>query len=150
MAKRKSMLSIDFNNFSDYGERLDKLGANLQKVFTDVMEETAKKVQEDTKEAVEKSNLPAKGDYSRGDTERSIVQDPKVQWSGSIGELPLGFDKTKPGVGTWLITGTPRMRPDIALQEIYGQKKYENRLNRDIRKRLQAEVDRIAGGNHGR
>lgn len=143
MAKRKSMLSIDFNNFSDYAERLDNLGADLKKVFTEVMEETAKKVQEDTKEAVEKSNLPAKGKYSQGDTERSIIQEPKVQWSGSVGELPLGFDKTKPGAGTWLTTGTPKMRPDQALQEIYGQKKYENQLNRDIRKRLQEEVDKL-------
>lgn len=143
MAKRKSMLNIDFNNFSDFAERLDNLGADLKKVFADVMEETAKKVQEDTKEAVERTNLPAKGKYSQGDTERSIIQEPKVQWSGSVGELPLGFDKTKPGAGTWLITGTPKMRPVQALQEIYGQKKYENQLNRDIRKRLQEEVDKL-------
>lgn len=146
MAKRKSMISIDFSNFADYAEKLDKLGGNLQKVFTDAMEQAAETVQEDTKEAMAKSNLPASGKYSQGDTEASIIRDAKVVWHGSIGEIGLGFDKTKPGAGGFLITGTPKMKPNYRLEDIYGRKKYETKLKKDIEKLLQNEIDKVMGG----
>lgn len=146
MAKRKSMISIDFSNFADYAEKLDKLGGNLQKVFTDAMEQAAETVQEDTKEAMAKSNLPAGGKYSQGDTEASIIRDAKVVWHGSIGEIGLGFDKTKPGAGGFLITGTPKMKPNYRLEDIYGRKKYETKLKKDIEKLLQNEIDKVMGG----
>lgn len=146
MAKRKSMISIDFTNFDTYAEKLDKLGANLQKVFTDAMEQAAETVQEDTIEAMADSNLPAGGKYSQGETEASIIRDAKVIWHGSLGIIGLGFDKTKPGAGGFLITGTPKMRPNYRLEDIYGRKKYENQLKKDIEEVLQDEIDRIMGG----
>lgn len=146
MAKRKSMISIDFSNFSDYAEKLDKLGADLQKVFTDAMEQAAETVQDDTIDAMAKGNLPAGGKYSQGDTEASIIRDAKVVWHGSLGEIGLGFDKTRPGAGGFLITGTPKMRPNQALVDIYGRKKYENQLKKDIEEVLQDEIDRVMGG----
>lgn len=146
MAKRKSMISIDFSSFADYAEKLDKLGGNLQKVFNDAMEQAAETVQEDTKEAMAKSNLPASGKYSQGDTEASIIRDAKVVWHGSIGEIGLGFDKTKPGAGGFLITGTPKMRPNQALANIYSRKTYEKKLKKQIEKDLQKAIDKAMGG----
>lgn len=144
--KRKSMLSIDFSNFSAYAEKLDRLGADLKEVIGDAMEEAGDKVQQDTLAALDPSNLPHGGIYSSGETEASVIRDPKVKWSGSVGTLDLGFDKTKPGAGGWLITGTPKMRPDMALQRIYGEKKYEKDINKQIRDQLQREIDRRMGG----
>ena len=69
MAKRKNSLSVDFSVFSDLAEELDTLGADLQSIFTDVMEQEGETVAEDTKEAVKDAYLPAKGEYSKGDTE---------------------------------------------------------------------------------
>lgn len=146
MAKRKSMISIDFTNFDTYAEKLDKLGANLQKVFTDAMEQAAETVEYDTIEAMASANLPAKGKYSQGETEASIIRDAKVTWHGPVGVIGLGFDKTKPGAGGFLITGTPKMRPNYRLEDIYGRKKYENQLKKDIEEVLQDEIDRIMGG----
>lgn len=146
MAKRKSMISMDFSNFADYAEKIDKLGGNLQKVFTDAMEQAAETVQVDTIDAMASANLPAGGKYSQGDTEASIIRDAKVVWHGSVGEIGLGFDKTRPGAGGFLITGTPKMKPNYALEDIYGRKKYENRLKKDIEEVLQDEIDRIMGG----
>lgn len=142
MAKRKSFISIDFSNFSAYAEELEHLGADLQRVFTEVMEEEAKTIQSDTINALSSGNLPAQGRYSKGTTKSSVDLYPKVEWSGSIGEVGLGFDKTKPGAGGFLITGTPRMQPDHALEQIYGRKTYENKVNRNIMKRLQSEIDK--------
>lgn len=144
---RKQMISIDFKNFSDYAEKIDKLGANLKSVFSKAMEEAAEKVQQDTIAAIQPVNLPAKGKYSTGDTLDSVIRDPKTKWEGSVGEIPIGFDKTKPGAGGWLITGTPKMRPDYALEKIYGTKRYENELKKTIEKALQREIDKIMGGN---
>lgn len=144
---RKQMISIDFKNFSDYAEKIDKLGANLKSVFSKAMEEAAEKVQQDTIAAIQPVNLPAKGRYSTGDTLNSVIRYPKTKWEGSVGEIPIGFDKTKPGAGGWLITGTPKMRPDYALEKIYGTKRYENELKKTIEKALQREIDKIMGGN---
>ena len=146
MAKRKSMISIDFTNFADYAEKLDKLGANLQKIFTDAMERAAKEVSNDTIEAMAKSNLPAGGKYSQGETEASIIRNAKVVWHGPVGEVGVGFDKTKPGAGGFLITGTPKMRPNYRLEDIYGRKKYENKLRKQIEKDLQDAIDKYMGG----
>lgn len=146
MAKRKSMISIDFSNFSDYAEKLDKLGGDLKEIFTDAMEQAAETVQFDTIDAMAKGNLPAGGKYSQGDTEASIIRDAKVSWHGSLGKIGLGFDKTRPGAGGFLITGTPKMQPNRALEDIYGRKKYENQLKKDIEEVLQDEIDRRMGG----
>lgn len=143
---RKSKIYIDYTAFSDLAEKLDELGADLKEIFTKALEEAAEKVQEDTKAAMENANLPAGGKYSQGDTIASIIPDPKVEWQGSVAEIGLGFDKTKSGAGGFLITGTPKMRPNPALEKIYGRKTYEKEVNKQIEKILQDELNRRLGG----
>ena len=106
--RRKNYISIDFSNFAEYAEKLDRLNADLKKIFGDAMEDAAKQVQEDTRKAVDNANLPAGGNYSDGETKASIIRDVTPKWSGSLGEVKLGFDKTKPGAGGFLITGLRR------------------------------------------
>lgn len=146
MAARGKMLSIDFSVFSDYAEKLDKLGADLKKVVEDAMENAGQKVQQDVTEAMDSSNLPARGKYSQGETKASIIRDPKVIWHGSQGEMDLGFDKTKPGAGGFLITGTPKMKPDYKLEDIFSRKKYVNDIMKRIRTELQDEIEQKMGG----
>lgn len=143
---RKSMLYIDFSNFEQYAERLDKLGANLKQIFEKAMEEAAEQVQADTVAAMADANLPAGGAYSQTETVKTIVEDPKVDWHGSVGEISLGFDKTKAGAGGFLITGTPKMKPDAALEKIYGRKTYEKQINKMIERALEQEIKKILGG----
>lgn len=139
--RRKNSISIDFSVFEDYAAELDDLGADLQEIFEDVMEQEAETVQEDTKEALGKANLPAQGEFSIGTTEDNLDMHPKVEWSGSIGEVGLGFDKSKPGAGGFLITGTPKMQPDQKLVDIYGRKKYRRKITESIMDYLQAEIE---------
>lgn len=143
---RKSYITIDYSAFSDLAEELDKLGADLKKIFNEALEKAAEKVQEDTKQATANANLPAGGKYSQGDTIASIVPKPKVEWSGMQAEIGLGFDKTKSGAGGFLITGTPKMQPDKALEKIYGRKTYEKQINKMIEETLQRELDKRLGG----
>ena len=142
--RRKNFIALDFSAFAEYAEKLDRLGADLQKIFTEVMEEAGQDVQEDVRSAISKPNLPAAGNYSDGDTAKTIVE-PVVKWSGSVGELPLGFDKSKPGAGGFLITGTPKMAPDAALADIFTSRRYENNLKKQIEEALQQAIDEHMG-----
>ena len=143
--RRKNYIAVDFSAFAEYAEKLDRLGADLKDIIGDAMEEAAKQVQEDTADAVESANLPAGGQYSDGETRASIVRDVTPKWSGSIGEVHLGFDKSKPGAGGFLITGTPKMAPDAALAEMYSGKKYQRQINKMIEEHLQKALDELGG-----
>ena len=137
----KKMLSVDFSNFSNYAEKLENLGADLQEIFGKVMQEAAEEVQDETRAALADGNLPAHGKYSQGDTMNSVIDDTSVTWHGYVGEVSLGFDKTKKGSGGFLITGTPKMKPDYKLQEIYQTKKYESKIKKEIEETLQDEIN---------
>lgn len=137
----KKMLSVDFSNFSNYAEKLENLGADLQDIFGKVMQEAAEEVQNETRAALADGNLPAYGKYSQGDTMNSVIDDTSVTWHGYVGEVSLGFDKTKKGSGGFLITGTPKMKPDYKLQEIYQTKKYESKIKKEIEETLQNEIN---------
>lgn len=142
---RKNYINVDFSNFARYAEELDRLNADLKDVFTEAMEDAGKTVQEDVTAAVSAANLPAGGKYSTGETADSVIRDPKVQWSGTLGEMGLGFDKTKPGAGGFLTTGTPKMPPDLALQDIFQKKSYATKIKKQIEQKLQARIDRLGG-----
>lgn len=142
----RNMLSVDYSNFSDFAERLEKLNGDLQKIIGDSMEQAAETVQDDVRDAVASANLPAGGKYSTGETEASIIADPRVQWSGYLGEIGLGFDKTVPGAGGFLITGTPKMAPDHELNSLFFSKKYAKKINDQITEELQDALDELGGG----
>ena len=137
---RKQFLSLDYSAFDSYIERLRAIEADVDQVVADALENAAEKVQEDTIKAIEKSKLPAKGKYSQGDTENSVIRDIKPTVTRNYVEVKLGFDKTKPGAGGFLITGTPRMQPDRALVNIFGSKKYETDITNEIQKELEKAI----------
>lgn len=132
MARRGSGVGIDFNAFAYYAEKLDELGADLTKIFTEIMEMESEEIQADTLDALADANLPAHGKYSRDQTAEALDMYPKAIVSGSIIECNIGFDKSKPGAGGFLITGTPKMRPDYALENIYVRKTYMNKRQKEI------------------
>lgn len=143
---RNQSFYIDFQNFAEYAERLESLGEDIERIFSEAMQEAAEKVQRDTIAAIASANLPAGGKYSRGETEKSVITDVTPQKQGSFIEVNLGFDKTVYGAGGFLITGTPKMRPDWALEDIYSRKKYAAEIKKKIELYLQDEIEQIMGG----
>lgn len=143
---RKKGLNIDFSDFVELYDQLERFGGKIDDIVADAMEQTAQTVEEDTIEAMEVVNLPAGGKYSQGETKKSIVKDAKAIKLGSFVEIDMGFDKTKQGAGGFLITGTPKMRPNYALEKIYGTKKYESNLRRDVIQLLTDELEHLQGG----
>ena len=88
---------------------------------------------------MENQYLPAHGQFSTGETKRSIA-DPKVEWSGTLAEVGMGFDKTKDGAGGFLITGTPKMKPNAKLEDIYVRKKYMSNVQKQMQEIVSEEI----------
>lgn len=142
----RNVLKLDMKGFDEYAEKLERVGADLKSIFTDALQQAAETITEDTIEAMSDSNLPAGGKYSTGRTKQSILQNPKVTWSGTIGEVGVGFDFDKPGAGGYLITGTPRMKPNRELNRIYKSKKYMTNIKKDMKDIFDDEIERRMGG----
>ena len=147
MAKRNT-LKFDTTAFMEYAQKLEALGAELKPVFTDALEQAGETIAADTHDALADEHLPAGGKYRKepSKTDRSVVDHPKVEWSGSVGSIGVGFDYAKPGAGGFLITGTPRMRPDQELKRMYKGKKYMAGITDDINDVLQNAIRKRVGG----
>lgn len=128
----RNTLKLDTSGFEEMLRKLDSLGGNVQKAVEDALIQSAETIQEDTIAALDAANLPAGGSYSIGTTKESIVSDSQIAWEGMIASVPVGFDFSKPGAGGFLITGTPRMQPDRALNKMYKQKRYMKQIQNDM------------------
>lgn len=142
----KNMLKLDTRGFDDYVAKLQKLGADLKPIFTDALTQAAETITKDTINGMKDQYLPAHGEYSSGDTKKSIVRNPRIEWIGMVGEVAVGFDFSKPGAGGLLITDTPKMQPDEELNRIYKDKKYMTNIKKDMIKIFQDEIDKRMGG----
>ena len=123
----KNKFTLDCSQFERFMVELDELGADTEKAAEKVLQKAAETVQADVREAMAPGYMPAGGKYSSGETAESILE-PKVEWNGTACTVNLGFDYTKSGAGGFLITGTPKMRPNTRLHEIFAEKKYMNQI----------------------
>lgn len=142
---------IELKGLAELITRVDEAGLNVKPVLTNALEQMAETVAEDTVEALAPQNLPRQGRYSTGATEAAVVQNAQVEWSGNRATIGFGFDKTKPNNGLRLITGTPRMKPDIWLQRIYGgwaraHNAYQKGLTDDIEEVFLGYIETTIGG----
>ena len=142
----KNLLKLDVSGFEAYIQKLEKLEADIKPIVSDALNQAGETITDDTFDAVSDSNLPRGGEYSTGKTKESIIKNPRVKWSGTMAEIGVGFDFSKPGAGGYLITGTPRMAPDKALNRIYKSKKYMKDIQKDMINIFQDEISRRMGG----
>lgn len=142
----KNLLKLDVSGFEEYIQKLEKLEADIKPIVSDALNQAGETITDDTFDAVSDSNLPRGGEYSTGKTRESIIKNPRIKWSGTTAEIGVGFDFNKPGAGGYLITGTPRMAPDKALNKIYKSKKYMKDIQKDMIDIFQDEISRRMGG----
>lgn len=145
MAKRNT-LKLTTSGFEELVTKLDELGGDIMSVVEDALTQAGETIGEDTVEAVDKAYLPAKGKYSKGDTKKSVIRNPKVNWQGTIASVEVGFDYSKKGAGGFLITGTPRMKPDYELQKIYKKKPYMKQIEAGMIDIVQSAIAEKLGG----
>lgn len=136
----KNLLRLETGGFEEYIAKLEKLEADIKPVVDQALNKAGVKITNDTLNAVAEPNLPRGGKYSSGETKESVVHNPQVKWTGSIAEIGVGFDFDKPGAGGFLITGTPRMAPDKALNKIYKSKKYMKDVQQEMIEVFQKEI----------
>ena len=142
----KNLLKLDVSGFEEYIQKLEKLEADIKPIVSDALNQAGETITDDTFDAVSDSNLPRGGEYSTGKTRESIIKNRRVKWEGTTAEIGVGFDFNKPGAGGYLITGTPRMAPDKALNRIYKSKKYMKDIQKDMIDIFQDEISRRMGG----
>ena len=128
----RNILKLETKGIEELADKLKELNGDVNEAVTEILEKAGKKIGEDTERAMSNANLPAGGKYSRGVTAQSIIQEPKAEWKGSVATIGVGFDFGMLGAGGYLITGTPKMRPDMALQKIYKRKKYMRDIQQDM------------------
>lgn len=150
MAKRKgkgkNRIQLQLHGFDELVTMLDELHGDIKEVLTTAFEDAGEDIGVRTKEAMDDADLPAGGKYSSGETKKSVIINPKATWNGSTVEIGVGFDKLKNGVGSLLITGTPRMRPNYALEKIFVGKRYMKELNEQIAETItDAIVEKMEG-----
>lgn len=139
MAKygRKTM-QLDTSGLKHLLEALDELGRDIKPTAEYALKHAAVTIQNQTTLALNNKDLPAGGKYSTGETARSVIHFPKVEWEGDIASVPVGFDFEEPGAGGFLISGrreiagTPRMKPDEKLRSIYKGKRFMNRIQKQM------------------
>lgn len=143
---RRNTLKLDTSKFYDLLTKVEGAGKSVRKIVDDSLGKAAEIIASDTEAALAPANLPAGGKYSTGRTAESIIRDSTVRWDGFVAWVPVGFDFSLPGAGGYLITGTPRMKPDYALNRMYKQKKYMTKIETDISKAISDYLEEEIGG----
>ena len=116
-------LDLDFSGFDQILDELNKMGEDAQAVTDDALREAFKIITRKAEDAIQKPNLPRQGKYSSGRSERSLVRDPKITWSGSVASVDVGFNIKKGGLPTiFMMYGTPRyMKVQALYDAFYGE-----------------------------
>ena len=147
----RNTMQLDLKGFNELITKLDGLGGDIKKATQDALEKADQKIGEDTATAVQRSNLPAGGKFSQGDTAKTVVENPKVEWSGDTASIGVGFDFSKRGAGGFLIKGyyqnfhgTPRhMAPQPQLNAMYTGKGYMKQIQNEMAKEVTKVIDNM-------
>lgn len=130
MAKRNT-LRLDTSGFEELIVKLDELQGDVKSAVNDALLQAAETVHDDTVDALADRFQPRHGVYSTGRTKTTVAK-PSVEWSGTLATAAVGFDYGEKGAGGFLISGTPRMEPNRALERIYTRKRYMKALQEDM------------------
>lgn len=106
---------LEFSGFEELSQRLQELDGDLRGVTEEALKNTHAYVTPKLRADMQKHKRT-------GETEKSIIDKPKVFWNGDVASIDVGFDITNGGLASiFLMHGTPRIRPDRKLyQDIYG------------------------------
>ena len=117
MAKGKKKMALIFDGFEEYAERLEKLGGNLENTAEKALQATHEYITPKVEEAFQKHDKK----YSH-ETMKSLKKDSKVEWSGAVAGVGVGFKISFGGLPSiFLMYGTPKIQPDKKLyNSIYG------------------------------
>ena len=115
-----AQFKLEFEGYDEILKKLMKLEADVTSVAEEALTETHKIITEKAAVAMEKQNLPAKGEYSTGRTLRSLQRTPNITWEGTVASVEVGFDIKHGGMpSVYLMYGTPKMKKVQALYDAF-------------------------------
>lgn len=125
----KNKIGMTFKGFEEMAAKFEELGGDLREITTECLEKSHAYV-------TPKLHDDMKRHRRSGKTEGSIIDNAKVEWSGTKGSIDVGFDIHGGGLASiFLMYGTPRTKKDTKLyNDIYGA-----RTRKEI-KELQEEI----------
>ena len=86
-------MSITFNGFEKLAAELDRQGKELKPAVNEVLEETQKYIQQNLEEAVQPYTNGGRKGYATGEMYSAILREPKIEWSGNVANVKVGFSK---------------------------------------------------------
>lgn len=96
---------LNFDGVAELSERLEALGGDLKAVAEAALDFIPEDVNPKLHAAMVKHN-------KSGATNRSIVEDAQVTWTGNVASIDVGFNLKKGGMPSiFLMYGTPRHAP---------------------------------------
>lgn len=138
MARAKVFFNIDGLDY--YISKLDSMGKNISKVTEKALIESKKTVNEKLIRDTIKPNFPKEGNYSVGDTYKSIDRDYTVYWEDNTAYVKIGYDFKISGLKSiFLMYGARRKIHDIKAVKVLYNDIYSPRTMKEIAK-IQEEI----------
>lgn len=139
-------MKLEITGLDKLLERIDKMGSDSKKVCEEALRETHKIVTQKAEEGMAKSNLPAGGKYSYGDTLRTLRREALIYWNGDVASVPVGFDINNGGLTSiFLMYGTPRMKKDQTLYNAFFGAKTRKEILEAQENVFYSEIRRLEG-----
>ena len=137
--------ALDFHDIDAMQKRFEKAGANFKPAVEKALKKSHGFVTRHLHEHINKNYMPAHGLYSKGDTEKSILDDETVYWVGDEAYVGVGFDISKSKTSIFLMYGTPRMQPIKQLYDDVWGKKTRRQIREIQEEAMWDTLDEIRG-----
>lgn len=122
-------MSLSFEGLDEMMKKLERLDKDTKAVTEEALTKAHEIVTAKAEQAIAKSNLPARGHYSHGDTAGSLQRTPKIKWSGSEASVEVGFNIRKGGLPSiFLMYGTPKMAKVQSLYDAFYSSQTEGEV----------------------
>ena len=103
MARKR--YGIEFSGFTEMAEKFQKLGGDLKQIATECLDVVPEIVNPSLSKDMAKHNRTR-------DTVNSIEERPRVEWSGTVGAIQVGFNLKEGGMPSiFMMYGTARHAP---------------------------------------
>lgn len=143
----KNRMTIEFEGFDEVIAKMYKLEGNVKETTERGLKKTHEIITAKAQEAVQKPNLPAKGRYSTGTTEKMLKTDADVYWEGTVAKVPVGFKIHKhDGLPSlFMIYGTPRYMKNQKMYNAFWSSKTHNEVIEAQKEIFYEELRKLEG-----
>lgn len=119
MARKK--FQLEFEGWEELVKQFESLGGDTVELTEKILTATHEHITPKIHDKMAKSNLPAHGKYSSGDTEKQIIDDVNIEWAGTGATVDVGFSLDESIIPIFLMKGTPTMNAVKGLNSaLYG------------------------------